>query len=477
MWAAVWLYIATNDNSWLSKAEQYEGQCEGNYKWTMCWDDKYNGAVCLLANLTGESKYKEKIEKNLDWWCGIGGESVTYSPKGLAWVDQWGSLRYATTAAFLAASYAEGGKCSADKAKTYMEFCEKQIDYALGSTGRSFVVGFGENPPEHPHHRTSQGSWADNMNEPNYHRHTRYGALVGGPDASDSYTDSVSDYNQNEVADDYNAGCTGALAKMYKKYGGETLVDFGAVEEVGEEMYVEYRINASGEGFTEIKAMVYNQSAWPARVADDLELRYFVDLSELSDPSSVTVSLNYAEGAAFGGLYEWDKENGIYYVSIDFSGSKIYPGGQSAYKKEVQFRMAAGGWNPNNDPSFAELAGTNGSELVRAKSLALYEGGTLVFGSEPDGESAGLVKPSEGNSNTSGDNQQSSRPQQSTNNDPPSNPSANKDGLSVTLSQQSGGSIGFSLNVTNNTGSAIDLSALEIDYFFTKDGKSEINFW
>ncbi len=478
-WAAVWLYIATNDKSYLNKAKEYETKCEGNYKWTLCWDDKYNGAVCLLANLTGESRYKQKIEKNLDWWCGIGGESVTYTPKGLAWVDQWGSLRYATTAAFVAASYVEGGQCPSGKVKAYSDFCESQVNYALGSTGRSFVVGFGKNPPEHPHHRTAQGSWADNMNEPNYHRHTLYGALVGGPDASDGYNDTVSDYSKNEVADDYNAGFTGALAKLYKKYGGETLKNFGAVEKVGEEMYVEYRINASGEGFTEIKAMVYNKSAWPARVAENLELRYFVNLSEISDPSAVKVSLNYAEGASFGGLYEWDKANGIYYVSIKFGGSKIYPGGQSAYKKEVQFRMLANGWSPDNDPSFAELRGTNGSSLVRATHTALYENGKLVFGTEPNGKSAGLVKPSEGSSSSSGNtgssgNQSSSSSTQSA---APANPNASKDGLSVTLEQQSGGSIAFRVSVTNNTGSSIDLSKLEIDYFLTKDGKDKLNFW
>ncbi|MDE7360848.1 MAG: glycoside hydrolase family 9 protein [Oscillospiraceae bacterium] len=472
-WAAVWLYIATDDGAWLDKAKEYEPQCGGEYKWTMCWDDKYTGAVCLLANLTGDDKYKQKIEKNLDWWCGEGGESASYTPKGLAWIDSWGSLRYATTSAFIAASYAEGGQCSSDKAKTYMDFCEGQVNYALGSTGRSFVVGFGENPPEHPHHRTAQGSWADNMNEPGYHRHTLFGALVGGPDASDGYSDTVSDYNKNEVADDYNAGFTGALAKLYKKYGGETLVDFGAVEPVSEEMYAEYRVNASGDGFTEIKAMIYNQSAWPARVADDLELRYFVNLSELSDPSSVTVSLNYAEGASFGGLYEWDKDNGIYYVSIDFGGSKIYPGGQSAYKKEVQFRMAADGWSPDNDPSFAELVGTNGSELVRANSLALYEGGTLVFGTEPNGESAGMVMPSDKPSSSDSSGTQSSSAA-------PSVPIADKDGLRVTMNQQQssgrGNTIQFTVDLQNGTGAAIDLSSLEIDYFFTADGKS-VNFW
>ena len=473
-WAADWLYIATNDSSWLNKAKQYEAQCSGNPKWTLCWDDKYIGAVCLLANLTGESTYKQKLEESLDWWC----SGITYTPKGLAWLDTWGSLRYATTAAFVAASYAQGGKCPADKAKKYMSFCESQVNYALGSSGRSFVVGYGENPPEHPHHRTAQGSWSDNMSEPSEHRHTLYGALVGGPDASDGYSDTVSDYNKNEVACDYNAGFTGALAIMYKKYGGQTLKNFGAVEEPGEELYAEYRVNATGNGFTEIKAMVYNKSAWPARVCDNLELRYFVDLSELSDPSAVSVSMNYGEGAKFGGLYEWDKKNGIYYVSIDFSEAKIYPGGQSAYKKEVQFRMSANGWNPENDPSYKELKGTNGSELVRAVSVGLYEDGKLVFGSEPNGKSTGTVVPPASSSSVS------SKPQSSQTSQSSSQSSVNtpidKNGLTVSLSGQesgSGNTVRVNLDIKNNTGGAIDLSKLEIDYFFTADGAGDLVFW
>ena len=467
-WAAAWLYIATNDNAWLDKAKSYADQIEPDPHWTLCWDDKGMGAYCLLAKLTGEQRYKSKLEENLDWWC----NGITVSPKGLAWLDTWGSLRYATTAGFLALSYAESDKCPNDKKTKYTEFAERQVNYALGSAGRSYVVGFGENPPEHPHHRTAQGSWADNMNEPGYHRHTLFGALVGGPSASDGYTDTVSDYTANEVACDYNAGFTGALAKMYKKYGGQTLKDFGAVEPVGEEMYVEYKINATGEGFTEIKAMIYNQSGWPARVGKELELRYFVNLSELSDPGSVTVNLNYSDGAKFGGLYEWDKDNGIYYVSIDFSDSLIYPGGQSAYKKEVQFRMMASGWNADNDPSYAQLVGTNGSDLIRAESVGLYEYGELIFGTEPDGTFVGTPVTPGTPSSSSGGGNGNSQPTPQT----PQNPSAENNGIRVALNQQqssgSGSSIAFNVDITNNTGSAISLSALEIDYFFTADGKS-----
>lgn len=504
-WAGCWLYLATGDKSYLDKAKTYETKAEGNYKWTMCWDDTYTGAVCLLAGITNDTKYRNKIEKNLDWWTtGTGGERVTYSPKGLAWLDSWGSLRYATTAGFVAAVYADYDCCPTSKAKIYRDFCASQVDYALGSTGRSFVVGFGTNPPEHPHHRTAQGSWADNMNEPNYHRHTLYGALVGGPDASDSYTDSVSDYNKNEVACDYNAGFVGALAKMYDRFGGQTIKNFGAIEKKGEELYVEQRVNTQGNGFTEIKAMIYNKTAWPARVTDNLELRYFIDLSELyaagGTASDVKVSMNYSEGAKFGGLYEWNKAKHIYYVSIDFSGVKIYPGGQSAYKKEVQFRMTAPTWNPDNDPSYKELVGTNGSELIRAANVGLYEGGTLVFGTTPDGKSAGLVKPSDntGNSNNSNNsgsqsggnsgnqsggnsgNTQPSQPAQPTQPSQPSNSNAEKGGLAVSMNGVSGGSgniIQLTVDIKNGTGAAIDLSKFELDYFFTADGKHDIKFW
>ncbi|KDR09075.1 Endoglucanase G [Zootermopsis nevadensis] len=36
----------------------------------------------------------------------------------------------------------------------YRQFFKTQIDYILGDSGRSFVVGFGKNPPTHPHHRS-----------------------------------------------------------------------------------------------------------------------------------------------------------------------------------------------------------------------------------------------------------------------------------------------------------------------------------
>ena len=49
--------------------------------------------------------------------------------------------------------------------------------------------------------------------------HTLVGALVGGPaDSNFTYTDSVNDYQANEVALDYNAGLVGAAAGLYSIY-------------------------------------------------------------------------------------------------------------------------------------------------------------------------------------------------------------------------------------------------------------------
>ena len=44
-----------------------------------------------------------------------------------------------------------------------------------------------------------------------------YGALVGGPNQNDQYTDDRNDYIANEVACDYNAGWQGTLAALIQQ--------------------------------------------------------------------------------------------------------------------------------------------------------------------------------------------------------------------------------------------------------------------
>lgn len=404
-WGAIWLYRATDDASYLAKAESFvttgaggfgsEGQTSYlPYKWTQDWDSKHYGSYLLLARLTGKQKYKDAIERNLAYWT-TGtpeGERVTYTPGGLAWLSQWGSLRYALNESFIAMVYAKDVG-DATKQQRYRDFAMQQLNYALGSNPRSssYLIGFGANSPQHPHHRTAHGSWADSQTLPANHRHVLYGALVGGPGANDSYTDSISDYVSNEVAIDYNASIVGVLAGAQQLFPGSVpLANFPQAEVVSEdEFFVEAGINSSGTTYTEVKAVVNNRSGWPAKVTDKLSLRYYVDLSEVfaagRTAADIKVSSNYSDGGVARGLVRCGSSN-LFYAVGDFTGTKVYPGGQSAYKKEIQIRIAAPDstsfWNPSNDPSYAGLA-SNGSAPVKVTGITLYDDGRKVWGSEP----------------------------------------------------------------------------------------------
>lgn len=403
-WAASWLYLATEDSSYLTKAIQStanwsnEGQSNNwAYKWTIGWDDKRYGAQLLLARITSDlgmpeaQKFVESTERNLDYWTvgTNGGERITYTPGGLAWLDSWGSLRYASNAAFLAFVYSDWVTDSVKKTR-YSDFAVSQINYALGDNPRnsSYVVGFGSNSPQHPHHRTAHGGWADSLTNPTSHRHILYGALAGGPNASDGYTDSISDYVSNEVATDYNAAFTGALAKMNLLFGAgqQPLANFPEPETKTDEMFVEAAINQSGSNFTEIKALLNNQSGWPARMGDQLSFKYFIDLSELYaagyTSTNVVLTSNYNQGAVLS-LHPYDTANHIYYVLVDFTGTKIYPGGQPHYKKEAQFRIAGPEgalWNTANDYSYTGLVS---NAVAKTSKIPVYDGGVLVYGQEP----------------------------------------------------------------------------------------------
>jgi endoglucanase len=237
-WGAIWLYIKTKDTTYLEKAKEFIPANSLGGTHTHCWDDVSYGAALKIAQETHDSGYAAMVEKNLDFWMPGGG--ITYTPGGLAWLSQWGSLRYATTAAFLAFVWSDDQTVgTASKKETYHNFAERQLNYALGDNPRkgSYVVGFGENAPEHPHHRTAHGSWTSQLTTPVFHRHILYGALVGGPTSNDSWKDDITDYTLNEVATDYNAGFVSCLAKMYSLYGGDPLknwpypADFRAKED------------------------------------------------------------------------------------------------------------------------------------------------------------------------------------------------------------------------------------------------------
>ncbi|HAA19845.1 MAG TPA: hypothetical protein DCP28_14180, partial [Cytophagales bacterium] len=397
VWGAIWLYKATGDQAWLDKAvQEYQflsteiGETVKSYKWTLAWDDKGFGCYILMAQLTGQQEYMDDAERYLNHWMPTGG--IDYSPGGQAVLDTWGSLRYASNTAFLAFQY---GDWITDPVKksTYTNFAKQQINYALGDNPRSssYVVGFGNNPPLNPHHRTAHGTWTNNLQTPAMSRHILYGALVGGPSApDDNYVDDRGDFIANEVACDYNAGFSGAVARMQQEFPGAPIAGI-PVEAPGEELFALTKLNNAGTIHTEWAIRATNHSAWPARIADKLTQRIFVDISEGVamgyDVTDYTVSSGYSQGATVTGLLPWDAANHIYYAEVDFTGEQIAPIGESPSRREAQLRIAmpagtpSAAWDPSNDWSSTGLT----NAFVNFEYIATYDNGVLVAGLEPGG--------------------------------------------------------------------------------------------
>ncbi|KAK9159117.1 hypothetical protein Scep_005691 [Stephania cephalantha] len=116
------------------------------------------------------------------------------------------------------------------RANDLTTFVKSQVDYILGSNPKqmSYMVGVGTNYPKEVHHRGASivsikaspapveckegfTKWF-NRNEPN--PNVLDGAIVGGPDENDGYTDSRSNFQQAEPATVTIAPMVGVLANL-----------------------------------------------------------------------------------------------------------------------------------------------------------------------------------------------------------------------------------------------------------------------
>jgi endoglucanase len=408
VWGAIWLYKATGDTTYLTKAETYYANLPKmnqtttpEYNWGLAWDDKTYGDYVLLAEATGKQSYIDDAERWLDWWTtGVNGQKVAYSPGGEAFLDTWGSLRYSATTAYAALQFSDWLTAKgrdADKARTYHDFGVRQINYALGDNPRheSYEIGFtnsGSNTswPKNPHNRTAHGSWDQSMSDPVATRHLDIGLLIGGPSsANDSFTDDRNQYAMTEGALDYNAGFSGALAALTDEYGGTPLADFPPKETPdGPEEFIQAAVNQTSTNFYEIKAQVVNKSGWPARHLLHGSFRYYFTLDAGTSPTQVTLSSPYNQCKAPTGPTQFS--GSVYYVTISCEGQDIAPAGQSAYHREVQFRLTfPGPHDPTRDWSYQGVSTTPGSTPVNVSHIVLYDGTTPVWGSSPAGATTG----------------------------------------------------------------------------------------
>ncbi|KAL0864104.1 hypothetical protein Bca101_043222 [Brassica carinata] len=197
LWAATWLYKATRIEVYLS---YLKFEAISAYVAEFSWDLKYAG--------------------------------------GLIHLRDGANTQYVTGTAFLFSAYADILQKHNQKmtcgSKQFdcthlMAFAKKQIDYILGHNpkGRSYMVGFGPNPPMQAHHRGASVPVAEgneplscpmsfakwfNKNQPNANELT--GAIVGGPDRQDNFQDFRWTSAYTEPCTYINSIAVGVLAKL-----------------------------------------------------------------------------------------------------------------------------------------------------------------------------------------------------------------------------------------------------------------------
>ncbi|KAG0340684.1 hypothetical protein BG004_006305 [Podila humilis] len=227
-WGAAWMYTMTKDASYVVKAGRYVDQLIAGNAGTfpVTWDNKLGLVYVLMASSTQGSpndnkKWQELAVKYADSTTSAS-KPCQYTKGGLYYCpgdSNDASSAVAANAAFamhLMANQLDRKGGSEETSSGYRQFALSQIEYLLGDNPLKtpYVVGVHHNSPANPHSAPASGGTNDqNIDDyPSQMLYTIYGALVGGPDTNDRYEDVRSNWEQNEVALDYNAPFAGLMA-------------------------------------------------------------------------------------------------------------------------------------------------------------------------------------------------------------------------------------------------------------------------
>ncbi|WP_010248440.1 glycoside hydrolase family 9 protein [Acetivibrio cellulolyticus] len=487
-WAAVWLNIATGNKQYIDdivsvKDGKYTGYMkkiivnEQNHWqniWVHSWDVVWGGVFAKLAPITNTDRDWYIFRWNNEYWASIQHENASDtaylkpSPAGFKVVNTWGSARYNCAAQLCCLVYRKyTGR------EDFSEWAKGQMEYIMGNNplNRCYIVGYAENSAKHPHHRAAHGSKTNSMEVPTEHRHTLWGALVGGPDAEDVHEDITTDYVYNEVAIDYNAGFVGALAGLCTYFGQdqEILKDFPPKEDPVDVYYTEAMLEQENKERTQVTIKLYNESVHPPHREGDMKVRYYFDIDEMLDAGQtvddVELQIMYDENDSsyggpikYSGPFKWD-DTGVYYVEFDWSDYEVYG------TRNIQFALIGAQdsnykfhWDPTNDWSRQGIT----EEFVKSKYIPVYNNGELVFGSEPP---KGVATPT-----ATPDPNATPTPQEK-----PSLKVMYKYGYADDGIEGVGDVKGI-IKVLNNGKKPVDLSTVSIRYWYTKDSNSSQDY-
>lgn len=218
--ASTWLARAAKTKQerehWFNIADTlYDGpyKAEENHGF---WKDYSAGNIGKLGayNMLRIDPTIEKYHNELQTYC-HGFTKYQQTPGGLRlrewFAHEYGSLRHANNAAVIALYYSElvesspmlqgntwwkGSKTNNELKIEFQQEAIRQVNYVLGDNpyGRSYLVGFGNQPFNHPHHRGAYGAWAGfdhfipkKADDRTTCNHILYGAVIAGPDHNDVF--------------------------------------------------------------------------------------------------------------------------------------------------------------------------------------------------------------------------------------------------------------------------------------------------
>ncbi|WP_414705275.1 glycoside hydrolase family 9 protein [Pseudobacteroides sp.] len=355
-WGAIWLYVAEKDQQYMTEAKEYALKKNINQedplknKWTMCWDNMYLPVHLKIAELTGDPVFKTSVEFNLDYWL----NTVDKTPAGLRVLHYWGVLRYAAAESMIAFLY---NRVSPNQ--KYLDFAQSQMDYILGKNpaNMSYEIGFGNRWSSFVHHRAAQGGQGyENNADKTPAKYVLRGALIGGPDKTDTFKESVDEYQYTEVAIDYNAAFVGALAGMAKHFGAQTSIKPSPTQTVSPKPSGENKYTITG----------------------------YISLDfQVSSQSSQFIKEGFRVEIPNVGIYAQTNSNGYFELSgvpVSTIGHTIAISKKNFLKREIGKVVVTGNVQISNStsPILMWIGDTNGDGAINMSDIMAY---AMVFNS------------------------------------------------------------------------------------------------
>ena len=288
-WAAVWLDIATHKQKYSDylngKNPEYKGL-------NISWNDVDSAAAIAYALHVDPSKQQgiiDSINSSITNEVNDAQGNVRRTAKTEYMFGNdsggWGQMRH--NAAYQTSVLIANKFNNTDTKAEWAKWCQNQMDVILGNNASSgndsrhlrtstcYVTNFAENTLLHPHYRATSGMEVkmEAKNDPavingyDIDPYKLIGGLAGGwkNNGQNGFKDERLNYEETEVATDYNAGLVCAAAGLYDFYGTGHTYEIPGVKtqylqldpaiEAPEMMYVGDSINLNITGFDDVPSI------------------------------------------------------------------------------------------------------------------------------------------------------------------------------------------------------------------------------